>query len=253
MSSVPTLIMIPTYREAENIATLLEAVLRSQPEARILVMDDQSPDGTADVVRERFGHLGTVEAVCREGPRGYGLASRVGMARFLESGAERLVTLDADLSHDPAAIAELLPKLPPEGVVIGSRLVHGVRAMNWPIKRLLTTIYGNFYVRLVTRMPFADCTSGFRVYSREAIGKLDLSQIRARDYAFLVETLYWLWRAGCPIVEVPIVYRDRHLGESKLHARIFVESLFQPWRLRLRPHRSSPLHRLALPTRPAVP
>lgn len=253
MPQTSTLILVPTYCEAENIGQLLDQLLRCQPEAQVLVVDDSSPDGTAELVRSRFGASGRVEVLSRPGPRGYGLAMREGMERFLATRAERLITVDADLSHDPEAVAGVLAALPPGGLVIGSRLVHGVRAINWPVRRLLTSIYGNRYVQLVTGLPFADCTSGFRCYSRAAVEMLDLRQIRARDYAFLVETLYWLWRAGCPILETPIVYRDRHLGESKLRARIFVESLLQPWRLRLRPRSSAPLRRAAGPARPALP
>lgn len=236
------LVLVATYQEAENICELIEQIWKALPTAGILVIDDQSPDGTADLARDRFGHLDSVSIVSRDGPRGYGLAMRTGMERFLRSDHDSLITLDADLSHDPAAMTGLLECLPTAGVVIGSRLIGGVRAVNWPAQRLVTTIFGNRYTRMVTGLPFVDCTSGFRCYSRGALERLDVGCIRARDYAFLVETLYWLWRSGCPIVEAPIVYRNRIQGESKLRARVFFESLLQPWRLRLRRRATSPLH-----------
>jgi dolichol-phosphate mannosyltransferase len=239
------MILVATYLEAENITRLIDELLRHQPAADVLVMDDQSPDGTARLVQETYAHLPNVRVVVRSGRRGYGPAMRDGMRLFLESGAQNLITIDADLSHDPALTSRMLECIEPGGVAIGSRYIHGVRAMNWAAGRLITSIFGNRYVQAITKLPVADCTSGFRCYTRAALERLDLDRIRSNGYAFLVEVLYWLARAGCPIVEVPIVYRDRCFGESKLGLRILVESLILPWRLVLRPRRLGPLRRIA--------
>jgi dolichol-phosphate mannosyltransferase len=241
-----TTILVATYLEADNICRLIDELRVHQPEATVLVMDDQSPDGTADLVRNCYRELGHIQAVSRTGPRGYGPAMREGMQRFLDSDAEILITIDADLSHDPALTTRMIEAVQPSGIAIGSRYIDGVRAMNWAVGRLLVSVFGNRYVRLVTRLPFQDCTSGFRCYTRRALEQLDLARIHSTGYAFLVETLYWLWRANCPIVEVPIVYRDRCFGESKLHVGIVAESLLLPWRLLLRPKRFGPLKRPGL-------
>jgi dolichol-phosphate mannosyltransferase len=255
MDSARTTILVATYLEAENICRLIDELLKHQPHARILVMDDQSPDGTAELVRATFARLENVRTVVRTGARGYGHAMREGMRLFLEGEDERLITIDADLSHDPALTTRMLEQVPPGGLAIGSRYIHGVRAMNWAVGRLLTSIFGNRYVQTVTRLPVADCTSGFRCYTREALARLDLGRIRSNGYAFLVEVLYWLHRGGCELVEVPIVYRDRCFGESKLGMGILIESLILPWRLVLKPQRFAPLRKLGAgpPVVPARP
>jgi dolichol-phosphate mannosyltransferase len=239
------MILVATYLEAENITRLIDELLRHQPDADVLIMDDQSPDGTAELVQRTYADRPQVQVVVRRGRRGYGPAMRDGMQRFLDSDAQHLITIDADLSHDPALTSRMLECIQPGGIAIGSRYIHGVRAMNWAAGRLVTSILGNRYVQAITKLPVADCTSGFRCYTRAALEKLDLGRIRSNGYAFLVEVLYWLSRAGCPIVEVPIVYRDRCFGESKLGVRILVESLILPWRLLLRPRRLGPLRRIA--------
>lgn len=241
----PTMVLVPTYIEAENICRLIDELLRHLPAAHIVVMDDQSPDGTAELVRRTYRHLPTVSGVTRHGARGYGAAMREGMQRFLDSGTERLITIDADLSHDPALTSRMLAALRPGGVAIGSRYVGGVRPATLTTARSLASVMGNRYVRLITGLPVADCTSGFRCYTRSAVARLDLASIRSTGYAFLVETLYRLWRAACPIVEVPIVYRARLFGKSKLGPRIIVESLALPWRLTLRGRRRGRWSRVA--------
>jgi dolichol-phosphate mannosyltransferase len=223
------MVLVATYMEVGTICRLVEQLRQHLPEARILIVDDQSPDGTAAQVRRRFGHLASVEVVSRPGPRGYSAAMREGFARFLVSDAAQLITIDADLSHDPALVTRMLERVPPDGVVIGSRYLHGAPRADWAVARMLISILGNRYVRLITGLPVADCTSGFRCYTRAAIECLAAVPLRSRGYAFHVETLYWIWRAGAPLSEVPIVYRDRLVGESKLDLAIIAESLRTPW------------------------
>jgi dolichol-phosphate mannosyltransferase len=243
VSSTRPMIVVPTYMEAANICRLIESLRAHQPGARILVVDDQSPDGTAALVQRQYAGRVGVDVFTRTGPRGYGSAMCDGMRRFLVSDADRLVTLDADFSHDPALVSRMLAALPPDGLVIGSRYLGTVPSRTWAFGRMAASMAGNYYIRALTGLPVTDATSGFRCYTRTALERLRLEHVRATGYAFSVEALYWLWRAGCPIVEVEIIYRDRLYGQSKLSARILSESLALPWRLRLRPAHDATVHR----------
>jgi dolichol-phosphate mannosyltransferase len=244
------MILVATYMEVGTIGRLIDQLRQHLPDAHILVVDDQSPDGTAELVRRRYAGVPTVEVVSRPGPRGYGAAMREGFERFLASPAEHLITIDADLSHDPALTTRMLERLAPSGVVIGSRYMHGAPRADWAVARMLVSILGNRYVRRITGLPIADCTSGFRCYSRAALERLDLARLRAHGFAFHVETLYAIWRAGCPIAEVPIVYRDRLVGESKLDRAVIAESLLVPWRLRRHGGAATVRGRLTAPAAP---
>ena len=254
MTQASTMVLVPTYMEAATICRLIDELSRHLPEALILILDDQSPDGTAEVVRTRYAAVPTVQAVTRDGPRAFGAAMREGMRRFLESGRDRLITIDADLSHDPALATRMLAAVDPAGLAIGSRYLGGRPRGEWAVGRMLTSMFGNHYIRAITGLPVRDCTSGFRCYSRPALERIELSQIRSEGYAFQVETLYWIWRAGCPVVEVPIVYRDRLYGESKLGPAIVVESLRLPWLLVRRASGCAPLkHTGCSPRLPVAP
>jgi len=236
--------------EVGTIGRLIDQLRQHLPNAHILVVDDQSPDGTAELVRQQYAGVPTVEVVLRPGPRGFGAAMREGIERFLASPAEHLITIDADLSHDPALTTRMLERLAPSGVVIGSRYMHGAPRADWAVARMLISILGNRYVRRITGLPIADCTSGFRCYTRSALESIDRAGLRARGFAFQVETLYRLWRAGCPVAEVPIVYRDRLVGESKLDGAVIAESLLVPWRLRWRGGAATGQRRAAPPAAP---
>jgi dolichol-phosphate mannosyltransferase len=228
------MVLVATYMEAGTICRLVDQLLAHLGDAHVLIVDDRSPDGTADLVRRRYRDRPVVEVVSRDGRRCYSLAMREGFRRFLDSDAERLLTIDADLSHDPALTTRMLERIEPGGVVIGSRYLRGAARADWAVARMRISILGNRYVRLVTGLPVTDCTSGFRCYTREAaevIAHSDAGSFRARGFAFQVEALYVAWRAGCPLVEIPIVYRNRLVGESKLSMRILAESLIVPWRL----------------------
>lgn len=232
MLSAPTMVLVPTYMEAGTICRLIDQFRQHLPDAHVVVVDDQSPDGTAALVQQRYAHQPDVEVVIRRGPRGFSASMCEGLQIFLSSGALQVITIDADLSHDPALAVRMLDRLEPNGLVIGSRYLHGTRQADWAVARMLISIFGNHYIRAVTGMPVWDSTSGFRCYSRAAVERSELDRVRSNGYAFQVETLYRIWRAGCPIVEVPIVYRDRLVGESKLSWRIVSESLWLPWAIR---------------------
>jgi dolichol-phosphate mannosyltransferase len=168
------------------------------------------------------------------------------MQHFLASRAARLITIDADLSHDPALTVRMIAAVGPQGLAIGSRYLAGRPRVEWAFGRMLSSRLGNIYIRAVTGLPVKDCTSGFRCYSRAALERLDLGAIGSNGYAFQVEMLYWIWQAGCLISEVEIVYRDRLYGESKLGPAIVSESLVLPWRLVLRREARSALKPIAL-------
>jgi dolichol-phosphate mannosyltransferase len=228
------MVLVATYMEVETICRLIDLLRHHLGDARVLIVDDRSPDGTAELVRHRYRGVPSVEVVSRTGPRCYSLAMRDGFSRFLASDAERLITIDADLSHDPALAARMLDRIAPAGVVVGSRYLRGAARADWAVARMRISILGNRYIRLVTGLPVTDCTSGFRCYTREAAEVIAHSEARhfhARGFAFQVEALYLAWRAGCAIAEIPIVYRDRLVGQSKLSPRILGESLIVPWRL----------------------
>lgn len=232
MPRPPGMALVVTFLEAGTICRLVEHLLVHLPDAHILIVDDQSPDGTADLVRRAYRGEARVEVVCRTGRRGYGAAMREGFARFLAANAAWLVTIDADFSHDPAIAPRMVERLNRNGgLVIGSRYLDGSRSAGWNPTRMLLSSLGNRYVRWITGLPVADCTSGFRCYSRTAVVCAEPPRLNSRGYAFLIETLYAVWLAGLPIAEVPIMYRDRLVGESKLDARTMVESLVVPWRI----------------------
>ncbi len=226
------LILVATYNEADNIGPLIERLRAVAPQASILIADDRSPDGTGEQVAELARRDGAVNLLSRKGPRGYGFAMIEGFAWALHNHFDHVVTLDADFSHDPAAIPELFAALERgSDMAIGSRFVDGVRVLNWEISRLLLSLGANQYVRKALFMPYADCTSGFRGYQARALRAILRRKIRSRGYSFLVETLFWVHRAGCRVVEEPIVYSERRRGQSKMSKAIIFEAVLNPWRL----------------------
>jgi dolichol-phosphate mannosyltransferase len=202
----------------------------------ILVVDDQSPDGTGDEAeRLRALHADRLSVLHRTADRGLGRSYIDGIAVALESGATHICQMDADLSHDPADIPRLLDATRDADFVIGSRYVPGGRLQNWPLRRRLLSRFANAYVRAITRLPVADCTSGFRCWRRALLARLPLGDIMSDGYAFLVEMAWHAHRAQGRIAEIPIVFVERRLGASKMSLRVMAESAVLPWRLAARP------------------
>jgi dolichol-phosphate mannosyltransferase len=225
------LIVLPTYNERPNIERVTEAILRHDF-TRLLVVDDASPDGTgaiADSLAARFS--GRMEVMHRTGPRGLGRAYVDGLRQALTTAADAIGQMDADLSHDPAYLPDLRAGLDRFDLVIGSRYMRGVSVVNWPVHRIALSAFANRYIRFVTGLGPNDCTSGFRLWRREALARLPLDHPRASGYAFLTEMLYQAARAGCRIGEVPIVFIERQEGYSKVSGSVLAESLWTPWRL----------------------
>lgn len=239
-----TLVLVPTYQERANIEDLLRAIRAKAPEVDVLVIDDSSPDGTADVAEEVGAELGQVEVLRRAAKDGLGNAYRAGFAHALAQGYDVLVTFDADFSHEPDAIPVLLRKLD-EGcdLVIGSRYVPGGSTPNWPAHRRALSRYGNRYTGLVLGLDVRDITSGFRAYRAETLLAIEYATTRASGYAFMTELAVRIAASGATIGEVAIEFRDRERGTSKMSGRIIAESMVRvTWwgirgRLRRRPVR----------------
>lgn len=220
------LIVLPTLEEAVNVANVLRRVRAVLPAADVLVVDDASRDGTADLAEAVGRELGGVEVLRRTGPRGLGRAYREGLGLGLSRGYEVLVEMDADLSHDPAVLPLLLaPLAHGADLVVGSRYVPGGSIPDWPRWRRALSRAGNRYAATALRLGLTDATSGFRAYRAETLRSVDLGTIRSEGYAFQVEMAYRVVGMGCRVVEVPIEFTDRTRGRSKMSARVVVEAL----------------------------
>lgn len=229
MSSTPsirTLVVAPTYVEAPNIELFLETVRRVLPDADILVVDDNSPDGTADLAESKGAELGQIKVLRRPAKDGLGNAYRAGFGYGLDEGYDRLVQLDVDFSHDPQMIPKLLERLDDgAGVAIGSRYVLGGSTPNWPTHRKLLSKWGNAYATWLLGLHVNDATAGFRAYRADVLDAIDFRGTVANGYAFQMELAYRLAGWGGRIDEVPIAFTDRVRGESKMSGRIMVESM----------------------------
>ena len=223
-----TLVVLPTFNESENIEEVLRRVRAALADATILVVDDGSPDGTADIVDALSVELGPVEVLRRSKKSGLGSAYREGFRIGIDRGFEALVEMDSDLSHDPAALPSLLSPLEYEGdigLVVGSRYIAGGSIPHWSLHRRLLSEWGNRYASLMLGLKVRDSTSGFRAYRAEAVAKIDLEAIRADGYGFQIEMAYTIGGSGWRVVERPIAFVDRVRGTSKMSGHIVVEAL----------------------------
>lgn len=239
-----TWVVLPTYNEAANLARLAEALSALAGELPLVVVDDASPDGTGAIADALAARTPRIRVLHRAGPRGLGTAYLAGFREALAQGAGALLTMDCDFSHDPAAVPGLLRALPGADLVIGSRYVRGGRIEGWPAHRRLISKSANAFVHALFGLPAADCTSGFRLYRRSVVEGIPWERVRSTGYSFLVETLYWVARQKqARIVEVPICFKDRQHGKSKLGWREAVygaRSLLGLW---LATRRRGPVHR----------
>jgi dolichol-phosphate mannosyltransferase len=231
-SAGPTaLVVVPTYNERENLPILVAGLLQ-HPNVRILVVDDESPDGTGALARALADeHPGRVRVMHRRGIRGLGRSYIDGLKLAIQEPVDVICQMDADLSHDPAQLPTLIAAAAHADVVIGSRYVPGGAIVNWPLRRRLLSRFANMYVRTVTRLSARDCTSGYRCWRRDTLASMPLDQFISDGYSFLVEMLYVAGRRGSRIAEVPITFVERRLGESKLSRAVLIESAIAPWRL----------------------
>jgi dolichol-phosphate mannosyltransferase len=225
------LMVLPTYNERQNLPRVVEGIMR-HPFTRLLVVDDESPDGTGQLADElALQYPGRIDVLHRAGKRGLGLAYVDGLQQAIATGADAIGQMDADMSHDPIYLPALAAGLEQNDLVIGSRYLHGVSVVNWPLHRIALSAFANRYIRSITGLQSTDCTSGFRVWRREALAQLPFDRARANGYAFLTEMLYEAGRHNLRIGEVPIVFVERQEGYSKVSQKVLFESLLTPWRL----------------------
>ncbi|MDZ7290896.1 MAG: polyprenol monophosphomannose synthase [candidate division KSB1 bacterium] len=225
---------MPTYNEAGNIQTVITRILGlNVPGIEILIVDDNSPDGTGDLVARMAEQEPRLHLLRRSGKMGLGTAYVAGFRYAVEHGFEHIFEMDADLSHNPDDLPRLLEKTDDNDLVIGSRYLTGVNVINWPLSRLLLSLFANWYTRTITRMPINDCTSGFKCIHRRVLETIALDHIVSNGYAFQIELHYKIWRHGFRICEVPIVFTERQQGRSKMSRKVQLEAAAMVWRLKL--------------------
>jgi dolichol-phosphate mannosyltransferase len=226
------LVIIPTYNERENLGKTVPRVLATDGRLEVLVVDDNSPDGTGELAARLAAEDERVHVLHRPDKRGLGAAYLAGFKWALERDYRLVFEMDADLSHDPAHLPEFLVLAEDFDVVVGSRYTRGVTVVNWPMGRLILSWLANRYARVVTGVPLHDLTSGFKCYRREVLQHLHRGEIHSNGYAFQIETVFRAWCAGYRIVETPIVFVDRNVGVSKMSKRIVLEAIWMVWRMR---------------------
>jgi len=228
------LVIIPTYDERENLPRIVPKVLESHPEVEILVVDDNSPDGTGLLAAGMARDEPRVHALHLEGKGGLGRAYIEGFRWGLQRDYQLFFEMDADLSHPPEKIPVMIEASRKHPVVVGSRYVgRRVNVVNWPISRLIISVFGSLYARVITRLPVMDCTGGFNLWRREVLEAIPLDRIESNGYAFQVELKLRAWRKGFIPLEIPIVFTERDTGESKMTKGIVVEAVWKLWKLRI--------------------
>ncbi|MFH1824563.1 MAG: polyprenol monophosphomannose synthase [Candidatus Firestonebacteria bacterium] len=226
------LAVIPTYNENANIESLIRKILEYVENIDILIIDDNSPDGTGKIVEEISKSNPRVKLFKREGKKGLGSAYLMGFKYALQANYDVVFEMDADFSHDPMMLPVFIEKIKESDLVVGSRYLNGISVVNWPLRRLILSLLANFYIRLILNIPVKDCTSGFKCFRKEVLNSIDLDKIKSEGYSFQIEMNYYAFRKGFKIEEIPIIFVDRHSGFSKMSRKIALEALFLPWKLK---------------------
>ena len=227
------IVVIPTYNEAENLPLIVPQVLEQDPRLEVLVVDDNSPDGTGRLADELAESNGRVHVLHRPEKQGLGPAYRAGLRMALDLGADFVIQMDADFSHPPEILKVLVAEIEHHDVVLGSRYLNGITVVNWPIERILISYFGNWYARKVTGLKITDATGGLRCVRRELLERMGFERIKANGYAFQIEMNYRFVKCGARIKEIPFFFLDRTRGSSKLTLKIGLEALWLVWRLRI--------------------
>jgi len=230
---VKIFVVIPTYNECDNIVRIIPEVLAQDPRISVLVVDDNSPDGTGDVVEKMSKSDTRILLLRRAGKLGLGSAYREGFRIALKEGASYIMEMDADFSHDPKSLPALLREAESFDLVIGSRYKNGVSVVNWPIRRLLLSYCATIYTRMITGLRVSDCTSGFKCFRREVLEAINLDTVCSDGYSFQIEMNFLCMEKGFRIGEVPIIFIDRHAGTSKMSKKIVREAVLMVWKLRI--------------------
>lgn len=227
--------LIPTYNERENIATLSQLVFNTLPGASLLVIDDNSPDGTADLVLEMKKDFPNLDVHKRIGDKGFGKSYLDGFKIVLnDERYDYVVMMDADFSHDPTIVPAMVDRLSNYDVIIGSRYIDGGSIKNWNLRRHFLSMFANFYARAILGVPIRDLTTGFMCFKKNVLKNIDLNSINSDGYAFLVALKYKMYKAGYKILEYPIIFTERREGQSKMSSRIIWESIWLPWKLKFK-------------------
>ncbi len=228
-------VVVPTYNEADNVGRLIPLILARDERLTVLVVDDNSPDGTADIVKALPGFGGRILIMEREKKQGLGAAYIAAFQWILaETDFDAILEMDADFSHDPTALDDFLREIEEHDLVLGSRYLFGITVVNWPLRRLVLSVGANRYAGFVTGMSLKDCTGGFKCFRRSTLEALPLSRIKSDGYSFQIEMNYHCWRRKMSIKEIPIMFVDRQVGVSKMSRRIVIEAMWMVWALRLR-------------------
>lgn len=226
-----TLVIVPTYNERENLRPLVSRVLALPVAVDLLIVDDNSPDGTGQVADQLAAEHPQVHVLHREGKEGLGRAYRAGFTWALERQYQFIFEMDGDLSHNPDDIPAFLAAAEHADLVLGSRYCNGIRVINWPLRRLMLSLSAAKYVQIITGMPFSDPTGGFKCFRRKALQAVDLEGVHSSGYSFQIEMTHKVWRQGLQIVEVPIIFTDRFQGTSKMSPKIVREALRITWKM----------------------
>ncbi len=232
MENKKALIIIPTYDELENLPKLLPEVLSKDENIAVLIVDDSSPDGTADWVKKEAEKNPRIKLIKREKKMGLGTAYIAGFKYALDNNYDYIFEMDADFSHDPDEIQNFLNEIKTYDLVLGSRYKEGVNVINWPMRRLMLSLFANMYTRVITGLPVRDATSGFKCFRKEVLQAIDLDAVKSNGYAFQIEMTFKAWKKGFKIKELSIVFTDRVKGTSKMSKKIVREAIVMVWKLR---------------------
>ena len=228
------LIIIPTYNELENLPKLLPEVLSKDENINVLIVDDNSPDGTAGFVENQMKNNNRIHLIKRSSKQGLGTAYIAGFKYALLNNFQIIFEMDADFSHDPKEIPRFLDEIKNSDVVLGSRYINGVNVINWPLRRLLLSSFANLYTRLITGLPVHDATGGFKCFRSKVLEAIDLDRVKSNGYAFQIEMTFKAWKKGFKVKEIPIIFVDRVKGKSKMSKKIVREAVTMVWKLRIK-------------------
>ena len=229
-----SIVIIPTYDELNNVKRIVPEILELYEDLDILIVDDNSPDGTGDFIREISETNSRVKLIEREGKLGLGTAYVAGFKYMLQNNYDVAIQMDADYSHDPREISNFLKYVNDYDLIIGSRYIQGVNVINWPMRRLLLSYFANYYTKIITGLPLKDSTGGFKCFKRKVLEAIDLDQIKSNGYSFQIEMNYKAWIKGFKLKEISIIFMDRVAGTSKMSKKIVREAIFRVWKLRFR-------------------
>ena len=227
------LVISPTYNERKNINRLVEMVLGDNPEFDLLIVDDNSPDGTSEKVKELQDDYKNLYLEIREKKSGLGTAYIYGFKWALKNNYDHIIQMDADLSHNPKDLPMMVKQLDEYDLAIGSRYINGISVVNWPLRRLMLSYGANTYSRVITGMPIMDGTGGFKAWKSEVLNDIDLDSVKSQGYSFQIEMNFRAWIKGYKLKEIPIIFSDRTIGQSKMSKKIVYEAIFMVWRLRI--------------------